>query len=366
MIISTYQNKEGKDEPKKKFIPKTRAPHLMQQEAIDNKKKPTITTQLKPIYKPTKAVVAQENKKTTKKEKEKVSVKTNALISDEKTNELINVHEEVSKLYGIQRKITHFFVKRCIEKNGVETGAITSETLREIAQVSMNTSHKTIKKVLQRMIDKNIFIRTPGKSKRGRGGFSNFTLSKSLIDVVRLQIELEQNHLSLMPNKEITEGTNEKLPEEWASIDYTKIEHIGFGVGQINQIYNKKINTPSMVQESINQFSYTLENKPTILEKYKSPIAALMSTLNKGGAWFETDYISPKEIATKELLNQKKKEKERLDEIEKEIMEIDFNKWIKKQDKQWLDDLIPANMKNRESFRQAILRNYFRENIYST
>ena len=102
-------------EPTKKFTPKRRTPYLMQDEIIN--KKNSINKKKKN---------AEPKKKGIKKEKiiaPRKIIKNQKNIQTSSQTELtsIDYHEEVSKLYGIQKRLAHYFVKCCIARNELQT-----------------------------------------------------------------------------------------------------------------------------------------------------------------------------------------------------------------------------------------------------
>jgi hypothetical protein len=54
--------------------------------------------------------------------------------------------------------------------------------------------------------------------------------------------------------------------------NFEEIKEIGFGLSHIKQLYNKKSNSPVIIQESINHFAYTLKFKPAKLQKYENQV----------------------------------------------------------------------------------------------
>lgn len=369
MVTQTYQDKQNESKTKKCFVPKVRAPHLMQKEAMalygQTKKKnvpeKNVDADLKSNTEATSSNEAAKKVKEDLSSKQKLS---KPLSREIKTrfgqNESINYHDLVSKLYGVQRKIIHFLVRRCVEYDSVETGPLTSASLSEACQ----TSYKTIKKIMQRLIEKGLFTRTPGKSKRGKGGFSTFTLSSDLINIVKMQISIENNHFSLLSPNKSSDPSKKILPEEWKNINFDLIKHIGFGEGQINQLFNTDVSSPKIIQASINQFAYTLEHKSHTLDKYGSPIAALMATLNKGGYWTEPDYISPQELAVQKVIEREEKERDRIKKLHDKLFELEYEKWKESQKKDFLQSLVDPKTKL-EGVKIAAWRIYFRDHVWN-
>ncbi len=361
---------------KKKFIPKRRAPYLLQdeiiQQTLSNDKSPP------PVTEPAKTSHTEEEPQETKKQKEAIKVvnkKSNGSLpkqdkqldsSQMVVSSSLNYHEEVSKLYGIQKRIAHYFVNCCITRRDVITGPVTAETLCGVA----NTTKKTLKKILQRMIEKNLIMRVGGK--RGKGGFSVFSLEKDFIDVLRLQLDLENNHLPVTQqynNRQVpTSATGPTLPQEWQDIDFVAVEEIGFGIPQLRQLYNKNVTTPDTIQASINHFSFVLENKPEKLKKYNDKLATFMSVLYKGGAWVDKDYMSPQEVAFQQLAEQKKVRVERFKKMEEEFLKSEFELWESGLTDEEKNKIIPEDVKKsphaREIQKTLALKSHFKQYLW--
>ena len=339
------------EDTKKKFVPKRRAPYLLQDAIIRKVMEQQNITK----------VVSKESDDHLRKN-ENPSYDSQLLVRTD-----LNYHEEVSKLYGIQKRIAHYLVNVCITRRDVTTGPVTAETLCEVA----NTTKKTLKKILQRMIEKKLIMRVYGK--RGKGGFSIFSLEKYFIDVVRLQLDLENNHLSAVEryNNCQTPTTNSArptLPQEWQDIDFNAIEKIGFGMPQIRQIFNKNVNTPDTIQDSIHHFAFVLENKPEKLKKYNDKLATFMSVLCKGGSWVDKDYMSPQELAFQKLAEQRTARVEKIKKMEEEFLESEFKIWEADLSDEEKDKIIPEDIKNapfaRDIRKELELKNYFKRYLW--
>jgi DNA-binding transcriptional regulator GbsR (MarR family) len=137
---------------------------------------------------------------------------------------------------------------------------------------------------------------------------------------------LRSNSSSLINKK-----TTTSLPEDWKKINYDSLVEFGFSETQLKQLYETNLTNPEIIQESINHFAYGLENnEKTKAYKIKDPLNIFMGVLRKGQSWHEANYISPKELALKKIVEEKKKEKERYDLMIKELMDIEFPVWRNK------------------------------------
>lgn len=360
---------------KEKFVPKRRAPYLLQNEVIEHNlcKKDHVTDALDGVQ--------CDNQKQTD-DKELIIRRSSCSKSVDPTNDTspkivdvpLDYHEEVSKIFGIQKKLAHYFVVSCMARNGVVTGPVTLDTLCSVAC----TTKKTLKKTIQRMIEKKWMVRIDGKS--GRGGFSIFKLEKAFIDALRKQLDVENFHL--LPFKTTKQHEEEKktsenvnqissrvLPKEWQSIDCSGVEEIGFGLPQLRQIYNKGSNTSDTVQASINHFVFEMQNKPEKLNKYKNKLATFMSVLLKGGAWVEHEYMSPQALALKKLAKQKKVQLEKLKQLEEECLSNAFESWnaalTEEEKKVMIPEFVQKYPFARGIQKELALKAFFKEHIWN-
>ncbi|MGI2298378.1 hypothetical protein ACRRVB_00935 [Candidatus Cardinium hertigii] len=365
------------DGTNKKFIPKRRAPYLLQNEVINR----NINTPLDSINDPYQTL---DNERPSK-QRDDVSIKSviskvseNKLVSKSiscsknRVDAKLDYYEVASKLCGIQKRIVEYFVGCCMVRGEPITGPITIETLSSVT----NTTRKTLKKVVQRIIQKGIMERIGGKT--GKSGFSVFRFDKAFVNAFKLQLDLTssqsfKNTLSLVQKNEATKMSlceSHFLPKEWEDIDCRDLEEIGFGLPQIRQIYSKGTNTADTIQTSIDHFSFALQNKSGTLDKYKNKLGTFMSVLQKGGAWVENDYMSPNEIALKKLSIQRKDRLERLKKLEEEFFSNAFELWLSGLTESQKNEIIPDHIKQapfaKDIQRTIALKKYFKENIWQS
>ena len=328
------------------FIPKRRTPYLMQEEVIKHKEESEAIQ--RKIEKDENEDVSKERferlskddkirsqlavKKESigsqiqrfKKNNTQTPVNTQELVVNQESNSKahnlhINYHEEVGRLYGLQKKIAHFFVQSCLQRNQNNTGPVTAETLCNV----IGSTKKTIKKIIQRMIEKKLIERIKGKS--GKGGFSTYVLDSEFINVLRLQLNLELDHFAInskfIPANLKAFDNNNSLPESWERIDLTNLAEAFktaniknkqfFGKTQLKSIFSADMKlSVEDLQNSISAFAYGLKNHNTE-EPYASminPAAVLYETLKNGDKWEERRFLSPEEnVIYKVYLNLFKK-----------------------------------------------------------
>ena len=242
-----------------------------------------------------------------------------SVLSDE-LNLTYEIQKEMATLSGKQKIIFDVIVDICSAKNSFETGPIQTVSLSKVAQTTVGT----IKVIIDRLVKKQLIIRHKGKN--AKGGFINLGITKDVLELVKnnkypnfssidflisnryqKDINLEYNNSSSYLNKTTT-TKNDPDFFEFEKIDFENLSNIGFSKNQLKQLIGK--NTPDVIQESINHFSWGLDNNSKF-KKYEDPLNVLMGVLRKGQAWVEKDYRSPQEIAQEKLLEIKKAEIDR-------------------------------------------------------
>ena len=129
-------------------------------------------------------------------------------------------------------------------------------------------------------------------------------------------------------NKKLTYN---QLPEEWQNINYHLIEDLHFKPHHLITSYKLNALDPETIDKSIRHFAYGIKHNPDNYKKYTDPLKVFYGSLRKGRPWTESTYKSTKEIATEELIRQKKQAKRKLadqqceliDSLEKET----YSKW---------------------------------------
>lgn len=86
--------------------------------------------------------------------------------------------------------------------------------------------------------------------------------------------------------------------------------------------------TPEIVQDAINRFAYSLEHNAKV-KAYNDPLNVLMGVLRKGQRWIEPNYISAKELALREMLDDKRKKQQQHEAMIRELIDLEFPEWRK-------------------------------------
>ncbi|GEM_PF-2508907 len=294
----------------------------------------------------------------------------NVLTKEQLASPLYNI----LRLSGHQKKIFTFILERCVSRGLLSSGSITSDMLTSLT----NTSLKMVNTSIQRLVEKKLLARENGK--RGRGGFYCFGISQEVNDAAmeyRRLISVEKldslkQQADPNPNPDFSKfdarKSSSSLPKEWDEIDIEPLSQIGFTKGHLLQLYKQDDLTAAVVQDSINHFYYDLKynNKQASITK-SSPIGYFMGILKRASVYNAPEnYESPKDRALRELIAQKKAEKEKRDHLLKELLNMAFDDWQAKLTQAEKDKIIPEEIrKNRlTGAKVASLKSYFTENVW--
>ncbi len=161
-----------------------------------------------------------------------------------------------------------------------------------------------------------------------------------------------------------TTSNNRGLPEEWEQINFEPLREFGFSSTQLKQLHSKSLNTPEVIQESINHFAFGIEHNPKV-KKYPEPLNVLMGVLRKGLIWTEKDYQSPQEIAQIQLLERKRSEYERIKQLEKKAYALALEEWQETLTTEQREKIAPSKKGRGDVTPQPVkLSLYFRENLW--
>lgn len=289
--------------------------------------------------------------------------------------------DAIKKLNGLQEKIFYYVVETCAARGLLETGILLTNDIISVAGCSYGTAKIAIK----RLIDKGLINRMPGK--RARGGHIVLSITKGirsaameakrdrlLTSTIHQQVTEVIKHLDInidnksqipiySSNSYINNTTTSALPEDWKNIDTEILQPIGFSETQLRQLYSKKLNTPEIIQESINHFAFGLIHNPKV-KAYAEPLNVLMGVLRQGGAWVEKDYQSPQEIAQREFIERKKAELEKMKKLEETTYDLALNEWKEQLTKDELEAIAPSKKVPNDIPQSVKLSIFFKTNVW--
>lgn len=295
-------------------------------------------------------------------------------------NDLAYLIKAAKKLTGIQKNIFYYVINICSARESLETGILFSNDLARAANCTVGS----VKTSLIRLIEKQLMLRLEGKPSRGghlilgitkeiqvaaiQAQQALFKPPKGLLTGNEMGNELDNNsyYSSSSSNNNINTTTT-VLPDSWKIINFESLQPIGFSQTQLRQLFDSKMTEPAIIQDSINKFAFSLEHNEKT-KAYPDPLNILMGVLRKGHRWNEPNYIAPKELALQQLLEEKRKQKEKHDKLIKEYLELEFPDWRRKLTADQIKQIVPAEIlkANLAPAITAALRTYFIENVLPT
>ena len=322
-----------------------------------------------------------DNIKVTKpKQRDNIRVTTREHLSNALDNITGNAEglayliDSVKKLAGIQKNIFLYVINVCSARGALDTGNILSADLANAANCSIGSA----KTSLIRLVEKHLVLRLQGKA--SRGGHMVLGITKEIQSAAIQAQQALFNPLKMSQTDNATGNTTNNmgsysssiyknnittsLPDEWRRINFQLLSHIGFSETQLKQLHDSNNTSPEVVQDAINRFAHSLEyNDKT--KAYGEPLSVLMGVLRKGQRWVEPNYVPPKDLALRQLLDEKRKQKEQRDAMVKELLELEFPEWRKNLSDEQVKQIVPENILkvNLVPAITATLRTYFYENV---
>lgn len=282
--------------------------------------------------------------------------------------------ESIKKLGGIQKNIFFYILNLCTARGVLDTGNLLSSDLANAGSCTVGSA----KTSLNRLVEKRLVHRLPGKA--CRGGHMVLGITKEIQAAAMQAQQALFNPLKREVTGNITGNvtgnsflytsssnkntTTIVLPDEWKKIELEPLQHIGFSETQLRQLCESGITTPEIVQDAIHRFAFSLVNSDKV-KAYADPLNVLMGVLRKGQRWNEPHYVPLKERLLRELLDEKRKQKELRDTMIKELIELEFPEWKRKLSEEQFNSIVPEDIRknNITAAIQAVLRTYFTEQI---
>ena len=235
------------------------------------------------------------------------------------------------ELVGVQKSLMIAIYESCKKKGERVTDPLTLEELSNRFQIKISS----IKTSACRLEKKAFIIRV--QFKNGRGGWTIYEIPEYIYqEIYQFESAGKLNtNLTQMDYKLNTELDTPKshynnsnkitiIGDGWDEIDFSALETIGFRKNHLLQL--KTANSPEIVQESINHFSFALQSNKKV-QGYETPLNVLMTVLKRGEGWVEPNYVSPRERAIQRHIEAKKAEQARAEKAAKELFDLEFRAW---------------------------------------
>lgn len=282
----------------------------------------------------------------------------------------------LDEIIGKERALLFYVFKKCQSKGSMETGSITTEELSEILGISA----VRVRNLIFRLSKKSLL--EVSKYKNGHAGWRRFKLSEENFSKLSFNENLSNSFLDkpmtsavpvskISPEKKSNASDSVQvtpLGQEWEDIDFQCLKSIGFTKAHIAQLAQTNKLTPSMVQDSINAFSFDLEhNKKAQKITSGNPLGFFMGIIRKGTVYAApSNYESANDRTMRLYLEKKRADEEKRASIEKELSDLDFNEWSAGLTASEKEKYMPAEIAQQKMTAPKVshLRSYHKENIW--
>jgi len=254
------------------------------------------------------------------------------------------------------RKVLHYLYERTLSPQKI-TEKITTKELMKTLGISKDSVRTAVRFLLKTNVIKKVELQI------GKLGWSKYAIDALIFT------ELETSYKTLASPSTQLLNRDEKMLEHneslaWDEVDIAPLESIGFKKSHLVQLKTK--NMAEVVQESINHFAYGLQHNPKT-KSYADPINVFMGVLRKGEPWIEATYKSPKEMALEKMLEEKRKQREKIQALEEEILRAEFEDWYQNLSEKEIAELtqdaptasLPSSLQKRAL--KGYLFNYYKE-----
>lgn len=297
----------------------------------------------------------------------------------------------LSSLVGIQRQLIISLYQNCKMNGSNTTQEMTLDHLSELT----NSGKKSIKTTINRLKKKGYI--GVANCKTGRGGWVQYSINQELYTDLLKQDGIGNGVTNgkQTGNKRVTQAITQAITTPSSSsssinittttnaydgglileqknpmletIDIEPLAHINFTKSHLAQILKQSNLDNESIQESIYAFAFDLEHNNKAKSLKTSSLNTFLGILLKGKPYLPPEnYESPSDKAMRLYLENKRKQQEKRQAMEKEAYDFVMGEWI--------ESLSPAE-KNKiladigvkftsEAPRLAMLRNYFVENIW--
>jgi hypothetical protein len=303
-------------------------------------------TDHKPDTNPTQIKVFQTQKEHKPNTQPDTASNTKPTQITHKPNTQANTSNNLGSLVGLQRNIILLIYNECKANRSNLTDPLTLEYISNTLKIRVGS----IKTTVQRLLEKQVLVRTEYKS--GRGGWAKYELPES---IYREILSLESSHklntnltqldhkYNTQPNTQPdtsvpsssgsnninTTTTETELPEEWEEIDLSELQRRGvnFTRQHLQKLYpGLKEFSVIDIQESFDGLVFDIDNKK--VHARVGYLNLLIGCLRQGNLYYSAHYVSPDKKLIMEMQERalaRKREKELLESREDDEK---FMEWV--------------------------------------
>jgi len=300
-------------------------------------------------------------------------------------------------LTGLQRCIAILIYNLCKLSRDKKTKEVSIIQLAHCC----NSTIKSIKRSVFRLIEKGIILRDSFKN--GRGGWTVYCLPNEIYQEImsmetdnKLMTNWRQTDDKLptqLPPELVTQPSSssslnilkttttennqnsnklqQHLSVEWQEIDIEPLSVIGFTKNHLTQIAFQLKLLPATVQESIHAFAFDLEENDKRKTIAVDPISFFMGILRKSGRYIPPhNYESPQERYMRLYAERMGELEAKREAIEKRAFDLAFWDWFGKLTDEKKRELLPANFRvgarlEKNKMLEGEARNYFKMEVWA-
>ena len=269
--------------------------------------------------------------------------------------------ESLKLLSGNSKKIVSFFISECIKNKSNSTALLNNAYISQFAGIKRGSIRNTI----NRLIKKGILQKKAIKN-GGAGTPSKYSIPITIYNYIGSDLNRDFVY-GLENNNQIQDFNKTELPELWTQINFERLKDYGFSYKHINQIEKLGLVAPDDLQNSIDHFAFDLLENNKASEIKKSPVEFFMGIMRGQGFYTAPkNYESPQDRKLRLKLEQAKDQQQKRDEMESELVDVEFKSWVSGISASEKNKLMPEEVKNSrfEAERESFLKKYFKDNYW--
>ena len=296
----------------------------------------------------------------------------------QQTSNKVATKTRFGQLTGLQRKITIFIFKECLQNASEITPPI---SIRHISK-TLNHPIRSMKVTIQRLVKKNILSRESFKN--GRDGWTQYKLQKEIYsELIILQTgnklatnwqqssnkvdsELDSELATSLPSsssylniRTTTTQTDEKSQNLNKIIIPKELQKIGFGENQLEQLAGIPNLSIERIQVSLDHFAFDLAESQIKIKT--SPLNLLMGSLRNGG-YTSCKCVEEEQLALNrqlKFLEEREKERKKAEKKRKDLL---YYEWITPKTPEEIKSIVPPKGEYRGLIHESELKNHFFQN----
>lgn len=269
-------------------------------------------------------------------------------------------------LTGLQKKICDEIFNDLIETRGRTTISFSLTYWSEV----LETTKKTAKNAIQRLVKKGVLIRSTAK--KGPGGWCTFELAEEIYQEI-IGKQKVSNKVATRKQKGSEKVSNPSsssssilttTTSSGDKIHYEPLKKIGFTKLHLDRIIDKTFLTEEQIQESINAFAFDLSKNNKKSQLKKRPIDFFMGIMLKNGPYlppenYTKDWSPPRQGTLQARKSSSQSSKPILSTAAEEEA---FLEWKSKISEKELKEILPSFLKKMGGpGTEAFLRDYFKK-----